>query len=84
MTIDELEELVRSIIPGAALDFDNENQIIIYTNLMLKDVDDKDSDLVDFDLDAVEDVDPDIADGGNSDDDNDDGLDANSVINLAE
>lgn len=54
MTIDELEELVHTLIPGAALDFDNDNQIIIYTNLMLKDNDDQDSELVDFDPDAGE------------------------------
>ena len=84
MTIEELEELISGVLPGAIVDFDNQHQIIIYTGLMLKDEEDKDSDLVDFDPDAVEDVDPDIADGGNSDDDNDDGLNANGVINIAE
>jgi hypothetical protein len=48
MTLADLEESLHNVLPSASFDFDNEGQLIIYTDLKLEDDGDEDSELVQF------------------------------------
>lgn len=47
MTLTELEDAIKGLLPQACTGFDNEGQLIIFTNLMPLE-DDEDSELVEF------------------------------------
>lgn len=57
MTLEELEEALDELLPGGFnIESDNHGQIIVYTNLTQE----EDGELVPFDLEEDEDLDPDL------------------------
>ena len=46
MKLTELEAALKKLLPEAAVDFDLDGQVIIYSNLKLSDQDDGESELV--------------------------------------
>lgn len=58
MTIDEMEEALNDLFPnGYVLEEDNHGQIVIYTGLCQDD----DGELLPFDSEEADDLDPDLA-----------------------
>lgn len=48
MTLIDLEKAIRALLPNASVETDNHGQIIIYTNMMMKDSKDYQSELISF------------------------------------
>lgn len=48
MKLTDFERKIREMIPHANVETDNHGQLIIYTNLMMKDPNDFDSELTEF------------------------------------
>lgn len=48
MTLTELEVQIRNLLPHAIVETDNHGQLVVYTNVMMKDESNYNSELVEF------------------------------------